>query len=191
MKHETTKNNLIDQRRMALLDAAADLLATNPSASLAEIAAHAKIGKATLHRYFESREALVLALALRSLAAIQQAIAASRPAEGPLDQALLRLAEALVPLGDKLHFLLSEPMIDQDPTIDLADRDAQAELRAALHERQTRGELREDLSIDWILQSMNWLLFAMWHALQHGMVARRDAPKMLVTTLLGGIAASE
>jgi AcrR family transcriptional regulator len=92
------------------LDAAADLLATNPSASLAEIAAHARIGKATLHRYFESHEALVLALALRSLAAIQQAIAASRPAEGPLDQALLRLAEALVPLGDKLYFLLSAPM---------------------------------------------------------------------------------
>ncbi|NWF70773.1 MAG: helix-turn-helix transcriptional regulator [Chloroflexi bacterium] len=60
--------SLKDLRRSELLNAASQLLALKPTASLAEIAAYAQIGKATLHRYFASRQDLMLALGDRALA---------------------------------------------------------------------------------------------------------------------------
>ncbi|MBL8157038.1 MAG: helix-turn-helix transcriptional regulator, partial [Anaerolineae bacterium] len=79
-----------DERRAELLNAAAELLATHPSASLAEIADYAGIGKATLHRYYASREDLMLALGFRALEMISQAISSSEPERGSATEALNR-----------------------------------------------------------------------------------------------------
>ena len=53
--------------REAILDAAAAVLAGNPGASLGDVVARAGVSRATLHREFNSRDALIRAVALRSI----------------------------------------------------------------------------------------------------------------------------
>jgi AcrR family transcriptional regulator len=178
-----------DARRSELLNAATELLVTRPTASLAEIADYAGIGKATLHRYFASRDDLMLALGYRALEVVAQAIEASQPGRGSAIEALTRIIEALVPLGDKLHFLLSESVLDSDTDFNASERQSQAPLLRLIEQGQAAGELRADLSAEWILHQMNYALFAAWRAVHEGFAARRDAPRMLVTTLLDGITA--
>jgi AcrR family transcriptional regulator len=178
-----------DARRAALLNAAGELLAKHPTASLAEIADYAGIGKATLHRYFASRDDLMLALGYRALETVAAAIDACEPERGPVIEALTRVIEALVPLGDKLHFLLSEPILDTHPGFTAADRASQHAVRRLIERGQVGGELRSDLSAEWMLHHLNYALFATWQSVHDGFVARRDAPRLLATTLLGGIAA--
>lgn len=180
--------SLTDTRRVQVLDDVAELLALNPTASLVEIAAYAKIGKATLHRYFSSREELMLALGFQALELISKALENCQLEQGSVIEALTRAVQALVPLGDKLHFLLSEPILDHHPGFTAADRSTQEPVLRLLQRGQSSGELRPDLSPEWMLHILNYALFAAWHSVHEGTVAKRDAPRMLLTTILRGIA---
>lgn len=180
-----------DERRLELLNAASELLATQPTASLADIADYARVGKATLHRYFPSREDLILALGYRALAMVSEAIAGAEPERGGAVEALTRIIEALVPLGDKLHFLLSEPILDTHPDFTAADKATDAPVLAVIARGQEAGELRSDLSAAWMVHHLNYALFATWQSVHEGFVARREAARMLATTVLGGIVRNE
>ena len=59
--------------RQAIAEAGFELLSRNPGASLSEIAEHAGVGRATLHRHFASREALLIALAHQAIAEMDHA----------------------------------------------------------------------------------------------------------------------
>jgi AcrR family transcriptional regulator len=179
-----------ETRREALLNAATEILTTNPTASLADIASHAGIGTATLHRYFSSREDLLLALGYRALDAIGGAIVESRVEEGTATEALTRLIDALVPLADRLYVLMNDSTLDTHPEFIEADRITQEPILKLIKRGQKSGELRSELPADWILHQMNFALYATWIAIYEGEVAPRHASKLLTATLLGGIATS-
>lgn len=178
-----------DTRRADILNKASELLARQPAATLAEIADYAGIGKATLHRYFASREDLILALGYRALDLVARAIEATAPEQGSALDALRRVIDALVPLGDKLHFLLSEPVLDTHPDFNAADQATEAPILRLIQQAQIEGDLRADLSAEWMLYVMNYALFAAWQSVHDGAVARRDAPRLLATTLFDGFRA--
>jgi AcrR family transcriptional regulator len=183
------ERSLKDNRRIDLLNAAGELLAQKPTASLADIADYAGIGKATLHRYFASREDLMLALGQRALTVIHDAILRSEPERGTAIEAFTRMIEVLMPLGDKLFLLLNDNGLQDHP--ELAEIEGVlAELIVGLIQRgQASGELRADLNAMWIARYLDYALFATWKAVHDGSIARNDAARLLVTTLLGGIAA--
>lgn len=81
-----------DARRNArrLLDAAAELLAADPLASLEQIAAHGRVSRTTLYHHFPSRDALLDALTDRSVSEVCAALESARPAEGPAPEAMQR-----------------------------------------------------------------------------------------------------
>jgi AcrR family transcriptional regulator len=172
-----------------LLDAAGELLAINPTASLADIAAHAGIGKATLHRYFASRDDLIRALAMRSLMLVEAAIIVARLDEGSFTDAFRRLVEGLIPLADKFYFLLSEPIANYDPQLAEAEIKIGLPVERLVERGQQSGELRADLPQKWILHVLDYLLYATWHAVYKGEIAKNDAPALVMTTLLQGFAA--
>ncbi|MDZ4769569.1 MAG: TetR/AcrR family transcriptional regulator [Chloroflexota bacterium] len=179
-----------DARRTELLNAATELLATKPTATLAEVADHAGIGKATLHRYFASRDDLMLALGMLALDTVAHAIRdASQPERGSALDMLTRIIEALVPLGDKLHFLLSESVLDTHPDFTAADRAVQQSMLHLIQRAQSDGDLRSDVPAQWMLHHMNYALYATWQSVHDGYLARKDAARLLVTTLLDGFAA--
>jgi AcrR family transcriptional regulator len=183
---QPTDASLKDQRRLDLLNAAGELLAQNPAASLAEIADYAKIGKATLHRYFAGRDDLMLALGQRAFELLHDANIRSDLEHGSATEALMRLLEAVVPLGDKLYFLLREAQ-DMPPELVEADRATREPVLALLRRGQASGEFRSDLSAEWIAHQLDYMLFATWQAVHDGALARKDAARLLATTLLGGI----
>lgn len=68
------KTSVKDNKRKAILDASTELLALKQTATLQEIADHAGIGIATLHRYFSTRELLLDALALNAIGLVEEAL---------------------------------------------------------------------------------------------------------------------
>ena len=173
--------------RRTILDAAAAVLSRDRTASLGAVADAAGIGRTTLHRYYADRASLIRALALDSIAATDDAIAASRISEGPPAEALERLVLAFLALGDRFGFLLGEPGIEDDHEYrEREDRSLQPVV-ALLARGQTAGELRGDLPVAWMLELVGMVIYSAWRALEAGTIPREDAPRLVTTSLLRAI----
>ena len=99
--------------RDAIVDAAIDTFARNPGASLSDVARRAGVGRASLHRYFPSRGDLVTAISRQCMDEIDAATAAALADARTARERLSRMMEAVVPLGDRYHFLATEAFHDE------------------------------------------------------------------------------
>lgn len=170
-----------------LLDQATHVLTHNPTLTLAELATTLHISRATLHRRYPTRDHLITAIAHDALTLTEHALHTAQPHHGPALDALERVTHALLPLGHRYHFLLTEPTLDRDPDL-RARGDA---LERTLHDLFARarqdGTLRTDLPDRWALETYGMLLWATWNAVHDGYLAKLDAPRVLHATFLGGL----
>jgi AcrR family transcriptional regulator len=178
-----------------LLDGAASVLASNPGASMQDLARALGVGRATLHRHFSTRDELIREIAREATEEAMARVERARLDDGLADAALDRLVHELVPMGDRFHFLLSEPSLfglqsSADPVM-AEFAQAELEIRAAivsLIERGKReGAFRLDVPTGWAVSASFALVFAAWEEVQTGTIGAAQAPGLVVTTLLAGI----
>ena len=85
----------------AILEAAAAVIAASgESASMTDVAAAAGVARATLYRYFPSRQALLDELAALAVADAEERLVAARLEEVATDEGVTRVVRALVEVGD-------------------------------------------------------------------------------------------
>ena len=177
--------------REALLAAAASVLAKNPGASLQEIASKAGVGRATLHRHFPARDDLLRELLRDALRQIDAATQHIEEKCATAEEALRELLEAVVPLGDRFHFLWSEPAVADDAEIrETHDRQLR-EMTKLVEAAKAEGAIAQDIATAWAITVIDMLIYAIWSAVQDGHVARRDAADLSFRTLMHGLAPSD
>ena len=179
-----------ERNRESVLDHAARLLYEDPAAGMSEIAAHSKIGRATLYRHFPTRERLLEAITARAIDDVVAAIAASRLDEGTAGEALQRLTASLLEVGDRYCFLLVQG-IHQAPGEQLHDRDTERRLREpilSLFERGLRtGEFTRSLSPVWTTAAFGALCVTAMHEVAIGNIDQAEAGSTVTATLLHGL----
>lgn len=174
----------------ALLDVAAGVLATGRGGSMQQIAEAAGVSRATLHRRFPSRDALVRATSRHALVEISGAIDACVVDDGPVETILARLAELLVPMGHRYAFLIREFHTGQDPDLEAAVEEFADRLATLLERGRQEGALRTDLPLIWMVDALIGLVEMAWEGVRDGRLAPRDAPGLVVTTFLSGTRAA-
>ena len=172
------------RNRAAILDAAVDVLAADPSASLADVARRAGLGRATLYRHFPSREALRDAIRQEALARAEAALAVAgldglTPREG-----VRRAAEALVPLGMRFRVLLAEGA-DVDPEFVVARDRVLAPLLGLMG--RVAAERGGTVDPVWAGMVLANLLVTAARAADAGVLAPDDAAEMVARTLFDGL----
>ena len=174
------------RKKQAVLDAATKLFTVNPRASTREVAAATGISRATLHRLFPSRDALIEGLRLLALHRISAAYAAARLDEGTAPQALERLIEALVPIVHQFAYLVGETQLQQNDVMMAGDRTLQAETERLLRRGQAEGSLRADLPAVWMAHTLAGLLLAAEEAVRMGDIAPRQVSRLILESFLSG-----
>lgn len=172
----------------AILDAAVDVLAVDPSASLAEVARRAGLGRATLYRHFPSREALREAIRAEALARAEAALRDAGLDEVPAREGVRRAAEVLVPLGMRFRVLLAEGA-DVDPEFVAARDRALAPLLGlvarAVAEQHVSGEPAANPA--WTGMVLANLLVSAARAADAGVIDPAEAGELVSRTLFDGI----
>ena len=167
----------------AVLTTGARMLAVDPGASIASIAAEAGVDRRTVYRRFASREDLLAAIYEARLTAIEHAIDDARLREAPVAVALHRYVENIIAVNRTWPVDLARM---------LADESVHARRDASIHEVDTflqratdDGLLRPDLPQGWA----SALLPQLMHLVSREMprLSPGQAADVVVDTLLRGL----
>ncbi|WP_262705846.1 MULTISPECIES: TetR/AcrR family transcriptional regulator [Streptomyces] len=173
--------------REHVLHAAADLLARKATASMDEIAKSAGISRATLHRHFAGRDALVQALGVLGVQLVEERLAAARIDEGDPVDAVRRLVSEALPVSGFLAFLYGENQLFESTAMNEGWERIDEQVGALFRRGQELGLIRLDLTPAWLTEALYALIAASAWSAQEGRIASKDAGHMVSELLLGGM----
>ena len=184
MPRQPPQNLRADARRNReiALDAGLELLAEGREVTMDQVADRAGIGRATLYRHFATREELIQAVLARVVELARAAADTAIRKGGTAEDILRRLGTIIVGFGARYLFLsdyrhlsrhLLEPFdAESDPTL------------AWVRDAHKRGELRSELSPEWIVQVIVALGMAVSGALEGSPADDRIIEAQLADTLV-------
>jgi AcrR family transcriptional regulator len=188
---QPTKPRRADAERSVarIQEAAIDALASDPEASMAEIARRAGVVRATIYVHFPTREDLITTITERAISETSEVIAAAEPERGEPADALARVVTAAWRTLGRYHALVA--INTQLPAKELRDRHhpVVAVLEPLIERGQRDGAFRSDVSPAWHLS----MILALIHAASAEHRAERQPDQVeiaLVATVLGAVGAA-
>jgi TetR/AcrR family transcriptional regulator, mexCD-oprJ operon repressor len=135
-----------------ILEAAARTLAgRGEQASMSDVATAAGVGRATVYRYFPTREVLLEQLAAFAVEEAASRLEASRVDEVAPLEGISRAVRALVEVGDPFVVVAREQVRLRSPVFNARLVDP---LTALVERGQTAGVIRDGLPASWLTESL-------------------------------------
>lgn len=172
--------------REHVLRSAAALLTRKSTATMDEVAKAAGISRATLHRQFAGRDALVRALEELGIRECDAALDGARLDEGRASEAVRRLVAEIEPVAALLAFLYTENQLFEGDAQHVGWAHLDQRIGDLFRRGQESGEFRIDLSPAWLTEALYGLMASGAWAVMDGRVAAKDFHFMTVELLLGG-----
>ncbi|PSM39872.1 TetR family transcriptional regulator [Streptomyces dioscori] len=172
--------------REHVLRSAAALLTRRATATMDEVAKAAGISRATLHRQFAGRDALVRALEELGIQECEAALGAARLDDGTAREAVRRLVGEFESAAGLLGFLYTENQLFEGEEQNAGWSRIDARIAALFRRGQESGEFRIDLTPAWLTEALYGLFASGAWAVSEGRVAAKDFQYMIVELLLGG-----
>jgi TetR/AcrR family transcriptional repressor of mexCD-oprJ operon len=166
----------------AILEAAARVLAVRgEQASMNDVAAEAGVARATLYRYFPSRQTLLDELGRLAASDAGQRLASARIDEVAAEEGIRRAVRALIEVGDPFVVVARE-RVRPDPK--QFEESVTAPLRRLFERGQGGGEIRGDIPSSWLTESLVGLVVSILSA--RPALGREDTIAAVVALFLEG-----
>lgn len=174
----------------AIVDAAVDVFAKDPEASMTHIATAAGVGRVTLYSHFPSRDAVLKAVMERVIADAAATLDAvgmgddDSPAEAILEK-WLRTSWHTVDRYGRIRVTFQNTLgwerlrAAHDPVF--------AQVERLLVRGQKDGVFRDDLPLDWLVSTVYVLVHGAADQVDAGRVAAHDVPDLLIATVLSAL----
>lgn len=168
-------------------EAAIRLWADEPNAGVADVAAAAGVGRATLYRHFPTRESLLEAIRTQGLADGEAAVEACRLDEGSPTEALARLMAAWLELGDRYRVVVANP--SKPDNIDARAREERLgeAIQKVVVRGQAEGEFSSEIPPMWAASVVGALLVAAITGVGDDRIRREDAHSLLIKACVGAL----
>jgi TetR/AcrR family transcriptional regulator, mexCD-oprJ operon repressor len=173
-----------DRIAAGILDAAAEAFAGRGDVSMIDIAKAAGVGRATLYRYFPTREALIAGLLVAAVDDLSARIADADVDRVPVAEGIARLVRGFLSAGVKYAALAS---VDKSgPEADELDRRLSEPVRALLRRGAADGTLRDDIALDVQFEFFTGLLEKGLGIVARGNLGVEQASAAVVDVFLDG-----
>jgi TetR/AcrR family transcriptional regulator, mexCD-oprJ operon repressor len=178
----TPRQGLQERVAAAILQAAARTLAHGGDAvSMHDLATEAGVARATLYRYFPSRQALLDELGRLAARDAGARFNAARLDQVPVQEGVARAIRALVEVGD-FFIALARERVRPDP--DAFESNLSAPLRGLVARGQEQGIIRDDVPSSWLTESLIGLVVSVLSATPS--MGREDTIAIATTLFLDG-----
>ena len=151
MSKVAPRTSLRERVAGAILEAAAATLAEREQASMADVAEAAGVARATLYRYFPTRESLLEELGRFALDETGDRLEAAGLDRVPVPEGFERAVRTLVGVGDYFVILARERAQTEQGAF---DRRIAAPLRTLIERGQSEDEIRDDVPPSWLIESL-------------------------------------
>jgi TetR/AcrR family transcriptional regulator, mexCD-oprJ operon repressor len=180
----TTRRADAEHNTARILDAAAECLSRSTTASMAEIAQAAGLGRVTVYGHFPSREALIEATLTRLLER-GEAVLAGVDLTGDPHQALRTLIESSWRLTATAGAVLeaAQAVLPPGRIRELHVKPAQR-VEELIGRGQAEGAFRTDLPASWLVSVLHHILKGAAADISSGRLDPSDAPRFITTTVL-------
>jgi len=180
-----------EQNTARILDAAATCLCRSPTASMAEIAQAAGLGRVTVYGHFPSRDALIEATLARLLER-GEAVLGGLDLTGNPREALCTLVESSWRLIADADAVLqaAQSVLPPGRIRELHAKPAQR-VEALVRRGQAEGAFRTDLPATWLVSVLYHVLKGAAADVSGGRLDPSDAPHFIVATVLAAYANAE
>lgn len=168
-------------------DAALDALASDPDASMAEIACRAGVVRATIYVHFPTREDLLAAVTDRAIAEVTDVLAAAEPKRGDAAEALERVIVAAWGALGRFHALVAINTRGPGDQLRARHEPVLAHLEPLIRRGQRDGSFRADVPPAWHLSMILALIHAASDELRAGRLPAEQVEAALTATVLGAV----
>ncbi|HEX6365202.1 MAG TPA: TetR/AcrR family transcriptional regulator [Agromyces sp.] len=175
----------------AIIEAATNLLAVDPDASVQDIAKAAGVGRVTLYGHFDSRTALINEVATRAIAQTEEALR-DIDLDGDPRDAMARLIDATWLLTHRFGGVVVAAGQALPPEeLRRAHEEPAARARALLERGRAEGRFRTDLPVEWQITTIQAVLHAASGAVHRKEISAADAPRLVNATILAALAGAD
>ncbi|MEV4633579.1 TetR/AcrR family transcriptional regulator [Rhodococcus coprophilus] len=167
-----------------ILDAAIDCLTERPTASMADIAKRAGLGRVTLYGHFASRAELLEAVVTRVLEQGERALGAVDLSGNPRD-ALRRLIENSWVLTSQAASIIAAAEEELPPgRMQELHADPAARVEALIERGRSEGVFRTDMPTSWLVTVIHQILHGAATEISTARLDPLDASERITTTIL-------
>ena len=170
-----------------ILEAARRVLGANPAATIDDIAAEARVGRATVFRLFGNRTELVRTLARRAIAITDEVASRAVASARTATEALMLVVTAVLEASEHYRFLAAAVELSPDQEIAGAYDRQLSELADLVVAARREGSIRPDLPTQWVVALIDGQLWAAGGAVANGVVGLRQAQDLIWQSIMTGI----
>ena len=180
---EAPRKAVLQQRvAAAILDGAAQIFVRQgEQASMNDVAEAAGVARATVYRYFPTREALLDELARTAVADLEERLASARIDEVPPEEGITRAVRALLDVGNTFVLLVHE---ERRPDRARFERQVTQPLRRLFERGQASGDIRDDIASARLAESLIGLIVGLLQAAPP--LGKEDMAATIVRLFLDG-----
>ena len=178
-----------DRSVLAIRQAALEALASDPDASMAEMARRAGVVRATIYAHFPTRESLLDAVMEHAVAQVAEAMREAEPERGEPKEALERVLLATWHQLSQFHAVLAIN-INRLSTKELHRRHLPmtTQLVPLVERGQAAGVFRSDVSAVWLIAVVRAIVHTASSELEAGRISQADVERTMLTTALAAVA---
>lgn len=172
----------------AITNAALEALASDPDASMAEIARRAGVVRATVYMHFPTRESLLDAVMETAVVQVAEATRAAEPTQGEPKEALERVLLATWKQLGQFHSVLGIN-ISRLSAKELHRRHlpVTTQFIPLLERGQADGVFRSDVSALWLIAVLRAIVHVASTELEAGRLSRADVERTMLTTAIAAV----